>query len=237
MKDLKTEDIKDLGFKTNIEVIQSHVALAGKRLVDVGCGAMAFSLQLAEHAGHVLAIDPDAVQAKKNRNAELPPNVEFREAGADQFPASDNSIDGVVFAYSLHHVPSEIYPAVYREIQRVLKPDGFLYVIEPIDCPWNKVMQLFHDEQVVRAAAQRSLVELAVPMFESAVEFTYHGYSQYESFEEYADFFCAKAFNTTYSESDVRSPEVRQAFELHGAPDYRFQSPKRVMYLQNLLTE
>lgn len=229
-----TAAIKDLGFITNIEVIESQVSLAGKRLIDVGCGGMALTLQLAEKAEYVLAVDPDSVQADKNRAAELPGNVEFVECGADELPVADGSIDGVFFAYSLHHIPREIYPAVFKEVQRVLKPSGFLYVIEPIDCPWNQVMKLFHDEEEVRAAAQLSLQELAVPRFKSAVELTYHGFSQYESFEQYADFFCAKAFNTTYSIEDVKSPAVREAFEQHGAPDYRFKSPKQVMYLQDL---
>lgn len=227
--------IKDLGFTKNIEVVESFISLSGKRLLDIGCGAMAFSKELATKAQHVLAIDPDSVQAAKNLASGIPSNVKFVECGADTLPANDNSLDGVFFAYSLHHVPAEIYPAVFKEIQRVLKPDGFLYVIEPIDCPWNQVMKLFHNEEVVRAAAQRALRELAIPAFKSYQEVTYHGESHYDSFEEFADFFCAKAFNTTYSESDVRAPAVREAFNKHAGPNGRFESPKQVMYLQDLV--
>lgn len=228
------KEIRDLGEKRNIEVIESFVDLRGKKLADVGCGGMALSLLLAEKADHVLAIDPDSVQAQTNRAANLPSNLEFREGSGDKLPTTNDSLDGVFFAYSLHHIPGSLHPAVFDEVQRVLKPDGFLYVIEPIDGAWNQVMRTFHDEEEVRALAQKSLLELAVPRFKSSIEVTYHGFSQFESFDDFADFFCAKAFNTSYSAEDARAPAVKEAFEKYGTPDYRFESPKQVMFLNGL---
>jgi ubiquinone/menaquinone biosynthesis C-methylase UbiE len=225
--------IVDLGCKTNIDVINQFVALRGKLVIDAGCGDMTFTRPLVENGARVLAIDPDPVQARLNRELEPVPNLAFVEAGAERLPAADKSVDGVFFAYSLHHVPEELYPEVFAEIRRVLKPDGFLYVIEPMDCPWNEVMKLFHDEDRERAAAQRALLDLAVPAFQTCHQFVYHNWTQYESWEAFVARFASRSFNTLYTENDVRQPHVRKAFEDLGGTEHRFQSPKQVMLLRN----
>ncbi len=224
--------IKDLGCKTNIEVINQFVALRGKYVIDAGCGDMTFTRPLVENGAHVLAIDPDPVQARLNRESAPIANLEFMETGAEHLPVNDKTVDGIFFAYSLHHVPAETYPRVIAEIQRVLKPDGFLYVIEPMDCPWNQVMKLFHDEDIVRAAAQTALRDLAMPVFQSSQQFEYHNWSRYDSWEAFVAHFTSRSFNTTYTTADVWHTQVREAFEKLGGTEHRFQSPKQVMFLQ-----
>jgi ubiquinone/menaquinone biosynthesis C-methylase UbiE len=225
---------KDLGCKTNIEVINQFIALRDKYVIDAGCGDMTFTRLLVENGARVLAIDPDPVQAKLNRNVAPVENLEFAETGAESLPVADCSVDGVFFAYSLHHVPAESYGRVFAEILRVLKPEGILYVIEPVDCPWNEVMKLFHNEDRERAAAQTALHELAVPFFQSSLEVTYHNWSQYDSWDAFVKHFSSRSFNSLYSETDVRRPEVKEAFDRLGGHDHRFQSPKLVIYLQGL---
>ena len=127
--------------------------------------------------------------------------------------------------------------ATFREIRRVLKPDGICCVIEPDGGPLNIVMRHFHDEDAVRAAAQKSLHEIAVPMFQDYEEFTYHSVLEFESFEEYAQRYASKTFNLDYTAEDIRRDQTRKDFERLGAPDYRFPSPKRTMLLRNLSPE
>lgn len=227
--------MKDLGLTTNLDVIKRLVSIDHKFVVDAGCGGMTFTRLLAEHADRVLALDPDPVQAEKNRAADLAGHIEFTETGADRIPVPGSTVDGVFFAYSLHHIPAEIYPEVFAEVVRVLKTDGFLYVIEPIGCPLNDVMRLFHDEDSERAAAWQALEQLAIPAFGSAETRTYHGISEYDSFEQFAEHFGSRPFNTLYSEADVRRPEVQSAFERLGGPQHRFKSPKNVMCLRGPL--
>ena len=94
------------------------------------------------------------------------------------------------------------------------------------------VMKLFHNEDRERAAAWQALEELAKTAFHSAEAVTYHSFAQYESFEQFAQRFASRSFNSLYTEADVRRPEVEAAFERLGGPDYRFQSPKQVMILK-----
>ena len=223
----------DLGFRMNVDVLKNFIDIQGMTVIDAGCGGMVFTRHLSDLGANVIAVDPDPIQADLNRKSEPVEQINFVEASADKLPAEDDSIDGVFFSYSLHHIPAELYPQVFSEVKRVLKPDGFLYVIEPIDCPMNQVMKLFHDEDRVRALAQDALQTLAKPIFEEASFVQYHGFRQYDSFEHFAEFFTKKSFNEYQTES-VTAPTVKAAFEKHGAPDYKFASPKMVGYFKNV---
>ena len=225
-------EIQQLGERTNVDVIASFVELESLTVLDVGCGNMEFTRQIAETAHRVLAIDPDPVQAKANRDGECPGNIEFVETDAQTIPAADDSMDGVFFAYSLHHLDMSTYGEIFAEIFRVLKAGGFIYAIEPVDCPLNQVMRLFHDEEVVRQAAQDWLETIA-DRFGSVHAVEYYGHTQYQSFDDFANKFSAKTFNSIYSESDVRQAHVETAFYENAGEDLIFQSPKRVVLLRN----
>ncbi len=224
--------VLDLGETTSIEIIRTRIPLAGRRVMDVGCGAMAFSRQLTEAGARVLAIDPDPVQAAANRAAGPEPGIEFLEADATRLPADDASMDAVFFSFSLHHVPESDHPAALAEVRRVLAPDGTLCVIEPDGGPLNDVMRLFHDEDAVRAAAQRSLRRLARPMFDQAEEFLYHSPISYGDFDGYVASHAGRSFNPRSTDADIRRPEVREAFERLAGPGGSFRSPKRMMLLR-----
>ena len=223
----------DLGFVKNIDVLKQLVDIRNKRVVDAGCGNLTFSKILVELGAHVLAIDPDPVQAEKNREAKID-RLKFVETGADRIPVDDKTMDGVFFSYSLHHVPAEIYPAVFDEVNRILKDDGFLYVLEPTDCPLNQVMRLFHDEDLEREAAQQAIEKIAVPQFSEVKIVTYHDFRKYESFDDFATTFAGKSFNSLYSEADVRTPQVEAEFNRLGGPGFEFASPKKVVLMEGL---
>lgn len=229
--------MEDLGCTTNANVMSRFVSLEGKRVLDIGCGGLAFSKILAELGASVVGVDPDAVQAEKNRAMDPIPNIEFIESGADQLPVPDQSFDGVTFAYSLHHVPATVYPQAFEEIFRVLKPGGFLYVIEPTDCDGNEVLRLFHDEQKVRADAWQALHELAKPRFAECETVTYYSVTQFESWDDYANRYASKSFNSTYTEADVRRDEVREAYHRFAGPENQLDARKNVMALTGFLTQ
>ena len=226
----------DKGCAESIDVIKTELSLQNKFILDIGCGAMGFTRQLLDLGAQVLGVDPDSVQAQLNRgtlaNAPIT-GLDFAESSGEKLPVADDSVDGVVFVYSLHHIPESVYPQVFAEVLRVLRPEGFLLVIEPTGCPLFDVMRLYHNEDAELAAAQRVLHDEVAVKFNSARVLTYHGYKNYESFEDYVKQATSKSFNSHYSTADVRRNEVRSAFEKH-APAYRFQTPKQAMLLQGL---
>ena len=226
----------DLGVCTDLDVIDRHIDVSGLFLVEAGCGNMDLSKALATRGARVLAIDPDPVQAAKNQQADVIPNVGFAQTGAQSLPVEPGSVDGVLFPYSLHHVPAKLFEAVFQEVRRVLKEDGFLYILEPVAAgELNEVMRLFHDEAKVRAAAQDALDTLAMPLFEEADVIDYRVAVHFTSWDDYATRYSNKSYNTNYTEAQVRDEAVKQRFLEFGEPlNFNFESPMRVTYLRKL---
>jgi len=225
----------DLGSADNIDVIDQFLDLKDQFVIDAGCGAMELSKALAQRGARVLAIDPDPIQAEKNEQAEVIANVGFARTGAEAIPVEPGSVDGVFFSYSLHHVPATAYPLVFTELARILKPEGFIYVIEPVAAgELNDVMQLFHDERVVREAAQSALETLAIPYYQEVKEMTYEMPVSYASWEDYQSKYVSSSYNTqSYSAADVQSELVKSRFlKLAESTGYKFKSPIKVTYMR-----
>lgn len=222
----------DLGLRTNFDVIDEKVSLKGKFIIDAGCGDMGLSRRLAEKGASVLAIDPDPIQAKINQAADVIPNVGFAETAADSLPVEPASVDGIIFSYSLHHVPKESYSSVFHEVLRVLKPDGFLYILEPVASgDYNDVMALFHDEKQVRADAQAALDRYVRPRFQEAEDFTYHVKSVYQGWDDFSERYANSSYNANYTAEQVRDQAVQDRFEAVGAPlNYQFDCPVQVSF-------
>jgi len=207
----------------------------GLRVIDAGCGSMRFSRALANRGAQVLAIDPDPIQAKHNLELPAEPNIKFVEIGADALPADDASIDGILFSYSLHHIPSNLYRKVFAEAVRVLKPNGFFCAVEPVaQGELNEVTSLFHNEKQVRADAQLALDTLGKTMFNETQVVEYFIVKQYSGWDEFADHYVKSSYNTRYSKEDVCNSKVEAQFEERGKPlSYRFECPMKITCLKN----
>ena len=122
----------------------------------------------------VIGIEVDDRQLAKNRLAPAE-RLQFERAGAQAIPFAEASFDGALMLKSLHHVPMPDMDAALREVARVLKPGGWLYVSEPVyGGPLNEIVRLFNDEGEVRAAAQQALDRAVLPLFAVQREVTEH---------------------------------------------------------------
>jgi len=225
---------QNMGIQTDLGVIDQCLQPDNQFLIDAGCGNMHLSKALAERGAHVLAIDPDPLQAEKNRAADVVTNVGFTETGADSIPVEDQSVHGILFPYSLHHIPEDLYQTVFSEALRVLRPDGFVYIMEPVASgDLNDVTRLFHDEAQVRDAAQRAIETHAMPHFSQVDVIEYKTRICYDSWEHFATQYAGKTFNTHYTEADIRAEHVQDKFLEVGTPkNFEFESPVRVTWLR-----
>ena len=223
-----TIERKQLGEKTDIEVIDELLSVTAMNLVDVGCGAGQSSRNLAARGARVLGVEPDPIQAEKNRQAPPIHNLTFVEARAEALPVDDNSVDGVFFFRSLHHVPTVQMDKALLEAARVLKPEsGFLYIVEPAMTGSHfPVMKPFHDETTVRTEAQAALARTAAGLFKNHDYFEYMQYPRYDGFEALVTRVTGNTFNSIRRES-VENDAVRITFEAGRTPegDYVFTQP------------
>ena len=227
---------EDFGEATGIETFERLMPIQGLSLVDVGCGSGTITRQLAERGATVLGVEPDPIQAEKNRAAAPQTGLSFVEAPGQALPLEDSTVDGVVFSYSLHHVRRELVDAALTEAMRVLKPgSGFLYILEPLlSGSMEAVYRPFHDETEVRTLAYEALARTVAPRFAEAREVRYHEPMRYESYES----FVAEVVDLSYGDfprERVDIPEVRARFEAGRSNDgFVFTQNSRVNLYRGL---
>lgn len=106
----------------------------GESVLDVGCGTGNLSLAVlrAQPAARVTGLDPDAaalrVSARKASRRRVP--LTLVQGFADRLPAADGSLDHIVSALALHHVPDEGQVGFGREALRALRPGGTVTIVD-----------------------------------------------------------------------------------------------------------
>ena len=221
--------VEHWGASTDLAVLDRLVQVSGRSLIDVGCGGGALARALAERGASVLGVEPDPVQAERNRAAPETEGVTFTEGRAEALPAADGSVDGLIFGRSLHHMPQAAMRPALAEARRVLAPGGFVYVMEPVmEGPFSAVIKPFHDETEVRAQAREAVCDSA-PLFVRTCEVHYEIERRFESHDEFVELFSGLTYNS-YGADAVRSESVRRLFEAGrtDAGDYAFVQPMRV---------
>lgn len=221
-------DRADLGERRNdVAALLALVPVSGLGIVDVGCGAGGGARDLAAAGATVLAVEPDPIQAARNRAATAAAGVAFAEARAERLPAATGSMDGVVFFRSLHHVPAGAMEAALAEAARVLKPAGFLCVVEPaVTGTHFQVMRPFHDETMVRAEAQAALDRFGARLFRERAAYAFLQRPRYADFDALVARFLGQTFNA-HARERIETDEVRALFEAGRteAGDYAFEQP------------
>lgn len=113
------------------QLISRHLPAATARALDVGCGAGHLAFALAPHVRQVIAVDPSPGMLATVRQAALArglPNIDAVQAQASALPFEDAHFCAVATRYSAHHWTD--LAASLREMRRVLKPGGWLLVID-----------------------------------------------------------------------------------------------------------
>lgn len=220
-----------------LDVLAGLVPLAGKAIVELGCGAAQLARALLKRFpdSRVTGLEVDERQHAKNLAAPQA-GLSFVAAGAQAVPFPEASFDLALMLKSLHHVPVPLMAQALGEIGRVLRPGGHLYVSEPVYAgPFNEVVRVFHDEGVVRAAAQAALDEaLAGGAWEQQAE---RRFEMPVHFVDFADFE-KRIMRPTFADhrlDDAKLARARAAFLPHlGEQGARFQRPMHVRLLRRV---
>lgn len=217
------------GASADLAVLDRLVEVAGRHVIDVGCGAGDLARALAERGATVLAAEPDPVQAERNRAAPPADGVTFAEARAEALPVEDGAVNGVIFGRSLHHVPAGAMRPALAEARRAVAKGGFVYVLEPVMAgAFSAVLAPFHDETDVRRQAHAALRE-CTPLFAGEREIHYESEVRFANHDAFVERFAGLSYNS-YGAEAVASETVRRLFEAGRTDegDYAFAQPMRV---------
>lgn len=112
------------------------VSLESKRIADVGCGDGIIDLGVAQKAAPALltGFDVNRTDAtylgrraqEEGLGGDLPANLEFLGSQPTAIPAESGSYDVAVTWSAFEHVSDPV--PVLREIRRILRPEGVLFV-------------------------------------------------------------------------------------------------------------
>jgi SAM-dependent methyltransferase len=133
-----------------LDFVRRHVPLAGRRVLDVGCGNGVFTTRLAALAGRVLGVDISTHMLGQN------PHPDRVEGATAALPFRDRAFDVVFAANLLHHL--EDPRIALRELRRCSA--RHVVLIEPNR--WNPLMLgfalLVRAERGVLRSTRRRLV-------------------------------------------------------------------------------
>ncbi len=162
------EHLGPLLFRPYAEDMARRVAALGaRRILETAAGTGIVTEAIAEAIADAEIVATDLNQAMLDVAAARigSPNVIFRQADAQSLPFEDDGFDAVVTQFGVMFFPDRI--AAYREVRRVLKPDGaFLFNV------WDRL-----DANPVSDSIQQTVAALFPkdpPGFLRRVPFGYH---------------------------------------------------------------
>lgn len=224
-----------------LEVLADHVDLAGRRVVDVGCGEGGLVRALVQRGARVVGVECGAEMLERARAAEPAGDERYVEGVGQALPLPDRSADRIVFMNSLHHVPEEHMAAALAEAARVLVPGGLALVNEPIaDGDFFRLTRLVEDEEAVRAAALAAVKgACASGLFVERAEIVYLNPVRMESYEAFA-LRMGLIDGTRKARVAAAEAELRATFHALAAPRdgaFFFDQPARLTILEKPVAE
>lgn len=100
-------------------------AVAGRgEVCDMGCGPGHVARYLCDAGAAVFGLDLSPQMLEQAR--QLNPDIRFREGNMLALDLPDGSLAGIAAFYAIVNIPKECLPVVFREMHRVLRPDGLL---------------------------------------------------------------------------------------------------------------
>ena len=127
-----SSSISSIHRKMMLKILKFHELVndKNKKIIDVGCG-YGTSLKYFHSLGYknIYGIDPDNDLIKT-----IPKEIaEVKSGMAQKIPYPDESFDVVFVNGALHHIPIRkvTYKEAIKEMDRVLKPGGHVFFMEP----------------------------------------------------------------------------------------------------------
>jgi cyclopropane fatty-acyl-phospholipid synthase-like methyltransferase len=108
----------------------------GSRVLDIGCGNGLPATRELALRHEVTGVDISEEQIARARSNV--PAATFIRGDAREVDLALTAFDAIVALYLVDHIPREDYPAFFRRVRELLRPNGRLLLsAEPGDDPWQ----------------------------------------------------------------------------------------------------
>ncbi len=120
-----------------------------KKILDVATGTADLALELSNIPDtHIFGVDISAGMLKvgneKIKKKNLTSRIELKLGDGEELPFEDNTFDAATISFGIRNFQD--YPKGLRELHRVIKPGGYLYVLEfsqPEKTPFKQVYNFY----------------------------------------------------------------------------------------------
>jgi ubiquinone/menaquinone biosynthesis C-methylase UbiE len=113
-------------FEPVLDLLVREADLAGRRVLDLGCGTGRFAAALADrHGCTAVGVDPSPAmlaEARKRKGA-----ITWLEGRAEAIPLEDGAVQRAFLQTVVHLI--EDRPAACAELRRVVEPDGIVAIL------------------------------------------------------------------------------------------------------------
>lgn len=155
---------------------------------DLGCGSGRWAKAVAPRVGKLHCIDPSVAIDVARRNLQAQSNCEFHNAGVDEIPVADNSMD---FGYSLgvlHHIPDT--NAALAACVAKLKPGApfLLYLYYSFDNRPTWFRLLWKISELIRWPVSRVPHSLRYIMSQIIASLIYWPLARFAKYAEFLNF-------------------------------------------------
>ena len=102
------------------------------KVLDLGCGTGTLTLMLkrAHPEAQIIGLDGDPEVLSIARDKTRGMDIQWDEGLASSLPYPDSVFDRVVTSLVIHHLVTEDKRRAFKEIYRVLKPNGELHILD-----------------------------------------------------------------------------------------------------------
>jgi SAM-dependent methyltransferase len=112
-------------------VVGGLCPLAGRRILDLGCGKGRFARALGERGARVIGLDLSAAMLDEATG------IDRVRASARRLPFGAASFDGALAVEVFEHLEPRSLDQVCGEVRRVLRPGGRLVIVDKNVWSWN----------------------------------------------------------------------------------------------------
>lgn len=114
--------------------VNRYLSHGGRYLLDAGSGPIQYPDYLSYSVGYQYRVCLDiSIVALMEARERIGGHGLFVVGDIANLPIGNDVVDDIVTLHTIHHVPREDYPQAYRELKRVLKPDGTAVVVNGWD--------------------------------------------------------------------------------------------------------
>jgi ubiquinone/menaquinone biosynthesis C-methylase UbiE len=150
--------VKLLGGDRARRALIDHAAIrSDDRVLEIGCGTgtLVTLIKRLHPDVDVVGLDPDpkALARARRKAQQAAVSIQFDQGFSDDLPYPDASFDRVFSSFMLHHLDSEMKEKTMREVGRVLKPGGFIHLLDfggPSSTSHGFLARLFHSSHRLR---------------------------------------------------------------------------------------